>query len=81
MKVKVVKNRGINKNLVISSNRKIDFTLVNKSIKVHNGQLYNNIVVSEKMIGHYAGEFITTKRQGYMIHIHGRKTKRVKKTK
>lgn len=75
-----MKNKN-NKQLIVSSSRKIDFTLVNKHIKVHNGLLYNNIFVNDRMIGHYAGEFITTKRQGLSIHLYGRKNKKLKKSK
>jgi ribosomal protein S19 len=76
-----MKIKKTSKQLVISSSRIIDYSLINKHIKIHNGLLYNNVLVNDRMIGRIAGEFITTKRQGPSIHIYGRKNKKLKKSK
>jgi len=35
---------------------------VGKTIKVHNGKSYDQIVISKKMVGHKVGEFSRTKK-------------------
>jgi small subunit ribosomal protein S19 len=37
-------------------------TMVGKSVKVHNGKEFTEVVITDEMIGHYLGEFSHTRR-------------------
>lgn len=37
-------------------------TMVGKTIKLHNGKSFEDVIVTEEMIGHYLGEFSQTRK-------------------
>lgn len=37
--------------------------MVNKSIKIHNGRTFEEVMIQPEMIGHYLGEFMMTRRR------------------
>lgn len=50
-------------NFILSKrNCKITPKLLNKTFRIYNGQLHNEITVSEEMIGHSFGEFVFTRK-------------------
>jgi ribosomal protein S19 len=60
---KNLKTIDIKKQLNIISPRNVEITpkLVNLTFKVHNGKEYQEVIVTENMIGHKFGEFAFTR--------------------
>ena len=52
-------------NFLIIKSRNLIITpfYLNKEVKIYNGKLYNNLLVSEEMLYHKFGEFSPTKRK------------------
>jgi ribosomal protein S19 len=60
-------------------NKFLELTDVGKRARVYNGNKWINLYITERMRGHYVGEFILTKKQGGIIH--KKKVKKKNKTK
>lgn len=60
-------------------NLTIPFTLVGKKIYIHNGNIFNILYISSKMVGHKFGEFSITKILGKDFHLAREKKKKKKR--
>ena len=61
-------------------NLTIPSTLIGKTLYIHNGNIFNYIYISSKMVGHKFGEFSITKTLGKDFHL-ARESKKKKKKK
>lgn len=48
---------------LVNRNLKITLSLVNKKVLVHDGKIFNEFVITHKMIGYKIGQFCATKKK------------------
>lgn len=58
--------------IILSRTEKITRKYLNKTIKVHNGKIYNEFLITENMLGFKAGFFSST-RSSYIYKKDGKK--------
>lgn len=61
--------------VVVASNRLISHLFVDKVVYVYSGKLYQNFLIKRNMVGYKFGQFLATKKIGYVTHLYGRKKK------
>lgn len=58
---KILKQKIIEKTLVLPRNSEITSSITNNYYNVHNGRTYVKVLINDDMIGHKLGEFVPTR--------------------